>query len=129
MIDGGAIHNFIDASNVKKRGLKDGEHEAFLVRTANGTLSCATLVPQFSMALGSYTLINDFYVIDIEELNVVLGFQWLCTVSPRLTDFKPMQLSFTAHGKRVLLQGLCSDAPRVVSARRMERNLRYSEDE
>jgi len=43
------------------------------VRATNGYhMTCTRGVPHLSITLGMYTLIDDFYVIELEDTNVVL---------------------------------------------------------
>jgi len=73
LIDSGAIVNFIDSSYVKWC-LQVREHDGFWVQTTSGLKLCYVhRVPQLSITLDNYTFTNDFYVVGIEDTNVVLG--------------------------------------------------------
>ena len=73
LVDGGATHNFIDASLVARRGLRT-EFEGFHVAVADGyTMSCLDMVPDLEVKLGNYTLIDTFYVVDLSDTDAVLG--------------------------------------------------------
>jgi hypothetical protein len=78
LVDGGATHNFIDASLVARRGLRTEEFEGFHVAVADGyTMTCLDMVPDLEVKLGNYTLTDTFYVVDLSDTDVVLGVQWL----------------------------------------------------
>jgi predicted aspartyl protease len=78
LVDGGATHNFIDASLVARRGLRTEEFEGFYVTVADGyTMTCLDMIPDLEVKLGNYTLTNTFYVVDLSDTDVVLGVQWL----------------------------------------------------
>jgi hypothetical protein len=74
LIDGGATHNFIDASLVSRRALQTEEFEGFDVAVAAGhTVECLDGVPNLEMKLGNYTVRDTFYVVDLSDTDVVLG--------------------------------------------------------
>jgi hypothetical protein len=78
LVDGGATHNFIDASLVARRGLRTEEFEGFHVAVADGyTMSCLDMIPDLEVKLGNYTLTDTFYVVDLSDTDAVLGVQWL----------------------------------------------------
>jgi hypothetical protein len=78
LVDGGATHNFIDASLVARRGLHTEEFERFTVAVENGyTMTCLDMVPGLEVKLGNYTLMDTFYVVDLSDTDAVLGVQWL----------------------------------------------------
>jgi len=73
------------------------------------------------MTLGNYTLTNDFYVVELEETNVVLGVQWLYSLGDFKMNYQEMRMEFIdTKGQRVILTGMSSGAPKVVSNRCME---------
>jgi hypothetical protein len=78
LINGGASHNFINASLVNRRHLPIVEFEIFLVEVAGGgTMPCDRYIPKMSLTLGSYNLTHDFYVMDLQDTNVYLDFSGL----------------------------------------------------
>jgi hypothetical protein len=80
LINGGATHNFINASLVSRRALQREEFEGFDVAVADGhTVECLDRVPDLEIKLGNYTMRDTFYVVDLSNIDVVLGVQWLIT--------------------------------------------------
>jgi hypothetical protein len=74
LIDGGATHNFIDASLVSRRALQIEEFEGFNVAVADGHIvECLDRVPNLEIKLGNYTVRDTFYVVDLSDTDVVLG--------------------------------------------------------
>jgi len=74
LIDGGASHNFIDVAMVARRHIPTIDFEGFLVEVAGGrTMACGRYIPHMSLTLGRYTLIDNFYVVDIPDTNIILG--------------------------------------------------------
>jgi hypothetical protein len=78
LVDGGATHNFIDASLVSRRELHTKEFEGFHVEVEDGyTMTCLDMIPDLEIKLGNYTLIDTFYVVDLSDTDAVLGVHWL----------------------------------------------------
>jgi hypothetical protein len=78
LVDGGATHNFIDASLVARRGLHTKEFEGFHIAVADGyTMTCLDMILDLEVKLGNYTLTYTFYVVDLSDTGAVLGVQWL----------------------------------------------------
>lgn len=76
MIDGGAIHKFIDRAMVERRGLPIEEFEGFTVLMAGGGhMECSRWIPKLAIALGNYSLTDDFFIVNVPDTNVVLGVQ------------------------------------------------------
>jgi hypothetical protein len=74
LIDGGATHNFIDATLVTKRHIPVEHFEGFNVVVENGyNMTCTQRVRGLDVTLVKYTLIEDFYVMNLEDNHVVLG--------------------------------------------------------
>jgi hypothetical protein len=129
LIDGGATHNFIDASLVSRQALKTEEFEGFDVSVADGhTVECLDRVPNLEMKLGNYTVRDTFNVVDLSDIDVVLGVQWMITLGKITTNYQTLEMGFRDQdGKKVVLRGMLTGAPRTVSAKRMERIFRHGE--
>jgi hypothetical protein len=129
LIDGGATHNFIDASLVSRWALQTEEFEGFDVAVADGhTVECLDRIPNLEMKLGNYTVRDTFYVVDLSDTDVVLGVQWMITLGKITTNYQTLEMGFRDQdGKKVVLRGMSTGAPRTVSAKRMERIFRHGE--
>jgi hypothetical protein len=129
LIDGGATHNFIDASLVSRQALQTEEFEGFDVAVADGhTVECLDRVPNLEMKLGNYTVRDTFYVVDLSDTDVVLGVQWMITLGKITTNYQTLEMGFRDQdGKKVVLRGMSTGAPRTVLAKRMERIFRHGE--
>jgi hypothetical protein len=103
LIDGGATHNFMDASLVSRWALQREEFDGFdIVVVDVHTMECLNRVPDLEIKLGNYTVRDTFYVLDLSDTNVVLGFQWMITLgkSPPIT--KPWRWGLeTVMGRRL----------------------------
>eukprot|EP00253_Pinus_taeda_P016285 PITA_16285 len=81
LVDSGATHNFIDAQMVERRGIQIKSFNRFSVLVpGDQTMMCARYVPELSVTMGTYTLTDHFFVIDIRDTNMILGVQWLITL-------------------------------------------------
>jgi hypothetical protein len=125
LIDGGATHNFINASLVSKRALQTEEFEGFDVAIEDGHIvECLDRVPNLEMKLGNYTVRDTFYVVDLSDIDVVLGVQWMITLGKITTNYQTLEMGFRDQdGKKVVLRGMSTGEPMAVSAKRMERYL------
>jgi hypothetical protein len=99
LIDGVASHNFIDSTLLKRRHIPTVEFEGFKVEVASGsTMPCDRYIPGMKLTLGRHELVQDVYVMDLPDTNIILGVQWLSTLGPITTNYKTMEMSFTEEG-------------------------------
>ena len=95
LIDGGATHNFIDHTLFERRGLPIEEFEGFTVVVVGvRRMECTRRIPKLYITLGNYNLIDDFFIVDVPDTNVVLGVQWLYSIGKYSTDYKTMEMEF-----------------------------------
>jgi hypothetical protein len=129
LINGGATHNFIDASLVSRRALQTEEFEGFDVAVVDGnTVECLDRVPNLEMKLGHYIVRDTFYVVDLLDTDVVLGVEWMITLGKITTNYQTLEMGFRDQdGKKFVLRGMTIGAPRTVSTKRMERMFRHGE--
>lgn len=74
MLDSGATLNFINSSLVKRRSLPTEAHIGFQVKGARGTfLPCTHLVPQLSITMANHTMTEDFFIVDLVDMEVIIG--------------------------------------------------------
>jgi hypothetical protein len=75
LIDGAATHNFIDASLVSRRPLMTEDFEGFDVTVEDGHIvECLDKILDFEINLGNDTVRYTFYVVDLSDTHVLLGF-------------------------------------------------------
>jgi hypothetical protein len=66
LIDGGETHKFIDSTLVVERDIPTVDFEGFDVVVVGGhIIPCTQKIPQLYVALGNYTVTNDFYVVEM----------------------------------------------------------------
>jgi hypothetical protein len=74
LIDSGSTDNFIDTTLVDMNDILTKEFEGFSVEVADRyTLECSHMITELHVMLGSYTLTDDFYMVDLVDTNIVLG--------------------------------------------------------
>jgi hypothetical protein len=87
LIDVGDSHNFIDALLLKRRHIPTVEFEGFKVEVAGGsTMPCNRYISGMKLTLGRHELVQDVYVMDLPDTNIILGVQWLGTLGPITTN-------------------------------------------
>ena len=95
MIDSDATLNFINSSLVTSKSLHVVEHERFEVEVAGGTLLlCTHVIRRLQISMENYTIVDDFFIIDLVDTDIVLGIQWLETLDQYTQSFKRMDFSF-----------------------------------
>jgi hypothetical protein len=84
-------------------------------------VKCLDRVPNLEMKLGNYTVRDTFYVVDLSDTYVVLGVQWMITLGKITTNYQTLEMGFKDQdGKKVVLRGMLTGAPRTVSTKTME---------
>jgi hypothetical protein len=83
LIDGGASHNFIDSALLQRMHIPTVKFEGFKVEVAGGsTMSCNRYIPGMKLTLGRHDLVQDVYVMDLSDTNIILGVHWHSTLGP-----------------------------------------------
>jgi len=73
LVDGGATHNFIDVSLVNWGSIPVNDFEGFDVVVADGyNMMCTYRICVMELTLDNYTLIGEFYIMDLQDTHVVL---------------------------------------------------------
>ena len=121
LIDGGASHKFIDTKTVHRMRLEIEQFDGFDVAVAGSILTCTIRVNLMELTLGGIKIQDDFYVVDIGDIEVVIGVQWLQTLEEYRINHHTMELEFEWDGKEVVLKGLSQNGPMMVFVKRMER--------
>jgi len=95
LVDSGATHNFINAQMVEWRGIQTERFDGFSVLVPRDqTMVCARYVPELSVTMGTYTLTDHFFVVDIPDANMIIGVQWLITLGKVMIDWKALDMEW-----------------------------------
>ena len=50
----------------------------FQVKVVGGNLpSCTHLVPQLSITMGNHTMTEDFFLVDLDDMEIIFHIQWM----------------------------------------------------
>ena len=55
-------------------------------------MQCMRYVPALAVTMGTYTVTDHFFVVDIPDTTVVLGVQWLIALGKVTTDWEMMEM-------------------------------------
>lgn len=70
-------------------------------------MPCTYLVPQLSITMVNHTVTKkDFFIVDLDDMEVILGIQWIKTLDEYTQSFKQMDFTFVVDGKKVVLRGM-----------------------
>ena len=83
---------------------------------------CARYVPELSVTMGTYTLTDHFFMVDILDTNMIFGVQWLITLEKVTTDWKTLEMEWDDEktGRHEKIWGQHTYPPQTVSAHQME---------
>ena len=69
---------------------------------------------EVTLSLHNSQFLVDFYLIELEGYDAVLGAQWLRTLGPIVWNFDTMEMGFTAGNEEIWLVGIGQSEPRLV---------------
>jgi len=117
LVDSGTTSNFIDAQMVEQRGIQRERFDGFSVLVpGDQTMTCARYVPELSVTMGTYTLTDHFFVVDILDTNMILGVQWLITLGKVTMDWKTLEMEWDDEktGRHEKIRGQHTYSPQTV---------------
>ena len=100
-------HNFINGDFVAWCGLQVEDFDGFRVQVVDGyTLTCMRKVANLTLRLNNYELHSNFYVVNMREMDIVLGMKWLQDLGVFTLNVPKMEMSFEVDGRRHVLRGI-----------------------
>ena len=109
LVDGGATNNFMDSNLVEKIKLQNEIFDGFMIIIpGNNFVDCTKWIPKLQITLGNHTITDNFYVVNVDDTNVVLGVQWLYSLGEHTVNYQVPKIRFkNSEGKPILL-GECT---------------------
>ena len=71
-------------------------------------MQCMHYVPSLVVTMGSYKLVDHFFVVDIPDTNAILGVQWLIKLGKVTTDWEALQMDWVEKnsGETQMIKGM-----------------------
>ena len=81
--------------------------------------------PSLSVTMGTYTLIDHLFLVDIPDTNVILGVQWLITLGKVAIDWEDLQMEWVdkKSGETQMIKGMHTYRSHTTSTQRIEMDL------
>jgi hypothetical protein len=86
-----------------------------------GSMKCGGHCENVHLQIGEYHLKSHMFAIDMGDCDIVLGAEWLRTLSPILMDFKELTMQFDQEGQQYKFQGITIGSPEIISSHHMEK--------
>ena len=102
LIDTRSTHNFLHEPLAKLVGLQTESNSSLRAVVANGErIGSPGMCREVTLNLQNSQFLVDFYLIELEGCDAVLGAQWLRTLGPILWNFGSMEMGFKVGDKKV----------------------------
>ena len=117
LIDTESTHNCLHESLAKLVGLPIETDSSLRVIVANGEkLRSPRVCRGVTLNVQNSQFLVDFYLIELEGYDVVLGAQWLKTLGPIIWNFETMEMGFSVGKKEIHLVGIGHSEVKLVSS-------------
>ena len=128
LIDSGATHNFIDYRLMEELGLEREETESFGVITGSGkAVKGGCICRKVKLEMQSHSVTTDFLPFELNNVDIILGIQWLETLGEMRDNWKLQTLKILVNGEWVKLQGEPDICCSEVSAKAIRKALEQQE--
>ncbi|CAN1751344.1 Transposon Ty3-I Gag-Pol polyprotein [Linum perenne] len=107
LIDTGSSHTFLSKKYAEELQFKQHPATPMKVKMANGAAMISTTECKgLSWLMQGQKFTYDARILPLKETDLVLGFNWLRTISPVQMDFDKLLMTFEWEGKPMVLQGM-----------------------
>ena len=105
---GGATYNVIDVGLMERIKLPNETFNVFtVIIPGNNSMDCTKWIRKLQVTLGNHTITDNFYVVNVDDTNVVLGLQWLYSLGDHTKNYQVPEMRFkNSEGKSILLRGI-----------------------
>ncbi|XP_059073375.1 uncharacterized protein LOC131874148 [Cryptomeria japonica] len=93
----------------------------------HGVIQGQRKISNLYMWIRDYELVDDFYVVDMGDYDVIIGMAWMTSLVEFTFNLEKVEMRFEHHGKKVVLCGLSDGGLRVVSLKQMERLIHHDQ--
>nr|ABA96448.2 retrotransposon protein, putative, unclassified, expressed [Oryza sativa Japonica Group]BAG99806.1 unnamed protein product [Oryza sativa Japonica Group] len=109
LVDSGSTHSFIDKEvGLKLSGIQKLK-QPLIVRIADGgTMSCTHEITNCKWWMQGYQFCNNFRMLPLGNYDIILGMDWLESISPMQVDWANKWMEFNHQGASIRVQGLLS---------------------
>ncbi|XP_061343684.1 uncharacterized protein LOC133289704 [Gastrolobium bilobum] len=114
LVDSGSSHCFIRRQLAEELSLPMVKATRMRVFMGNGEfLSCEKKCPQVKLQVQGHCFAVDLFVVDLCDLNIVLGMKWLITLGRVTHNYAEQSMEFTWNKKLILLDGLKTNSRQI----------------
>jgi hypothetical protein len=125
LVDSGSTYNFIHRRISQETNCYICAVNNFQIMIANdGSMKCRGRCENVCLQIGDYHLKSHMFAIDMGGCDIVLGSDWLRTLSPILMDFKELTMQFDQEGQQYKFQGITISSPEIIGSHHMEKMLK-----
>ncbi|KAF9666088.1 hypothetical protein SADUNF_Sadunf16G0192400 [Salix dunnii] len=124
LLDSGSSHNLIHVGMVKRLGWKlDPTYNCEVMIADGGQVPCKGSCAAVPLTIGRYGYTSDMFALQLGGCDIVLGVQWLRTLSPVLWDFEALTMKFWCGREQICLSSARPQSPLPISCQQMDKLL------
>ena len=83
--------------------LQDETFDGFtIIIPGNNSMDCTKWIPKLQVTIGNHIIIDNFYVVNVVDKNVVLGVQWFYYLGEHIVSYQVPKIRFkNSKGKPI----------------------------
>lgn len=125
LLDTGRSYNFISKQVMDKLKLPCEMSRLVNVKVASGTSMVSLgFCKEVPVKIQDLVFPMDFYVLDLNDYDFVIGVAWFKQLGPILWNLKELHVSFRWQGNEVRFKGMDSDLTAIISGKQLCRVLK-----
>ena len=125
LIDSGSTHSFLNEAIATELGCILVETAPLSITVANGSNMYNNYKSVgFKWLMQGEEFTSDLRILELGECDIVLGVDWMRTVSPLTFDFNKLEVTLDLKGRKLTLQGsLEAGECKMITGKRLQRLL------